>query len=330
MNLEPKKKTLLQKFQIPIENLDYKYIENCSNVTELGRMLRILRSGEEGYYPDLQAKCENRLQLLDPKNKLLRKITPPCRSSELSEDQKQDILDDLGKSFSRIKILDDELREREGEVWDLPDVRQVETTKHKQNDYHLNVPKKKASSVKPRTYSEWDKFDVQKELEKLDAEENPKISVPKPKIDPIISRWESGKEERLLVAERERFKGNEAYAAGDYEEAKIYYDRSLSAHLNPITLNNRAQMYIKMKNYNSAIEDCNQVLLLEPQNIKALLRRGTAYKSIMNYEDALKDFEQALELQPNNEMAQKLVLEMRKKLSQNIPEQKTRILIEEI
>ncbi|XP_067140151.1 sperm-associated antigen 1-like [Centruroides vittatus] len=321
-----KKRTLLEKFSIPIEHLDFKYIENCSDVAEISRILRILRSGEEGFYPQLTERCEQRLHQLDPKNKLLRQQTAACHSSELPVDQKESLLRDLEKSIDQMKILEGELRKHNQDLWELPDIRRVEAVINPKNKETAN----KIRKVKPATYAEWDRFDVRKELDKLDDDEKPNPTVAKPKIGPAVDGLDASREERSLIAEHERLKGNEAYAAGDYEEAKLYYDRSLSALLDPVTLNNRAQTYIKMKNYNAAIEDCNQVLLREPKNIKALLRRGTAYKCNLNYEDSLKDFESVLELEPNNQTAQKLVLEMRKNLPQNKREQKTRLLIEEI
>jgi len=44
-----------------------------------------------------------------------------------------------------------------------------------------------------------------------------------------------------MKAEREKNKGNEAFRAGDYEEALIYYSRSLSLLKTVAAHNNRAQ-----------------------------------------------------------------------------------------
>ena len=41
--LRRKKLTLLQKFGIPVENLDFQYINKCTNVKEVERILRVLR-----------------------------------------------------------------------------------------------------------------------------------------------------------------------------------------------------------------------------------------------------------------------------------------------
>lgn len=66
------KKTLLDKYSIPIENLDFDYIKTCQKVCELEKMIEILKSGEEGYYPDLTKFAEEKLRELDPDNRMLR------------------------------------------------------------------------------------------------------------------------------------------------------------------------------------------------------------------------------------------------------------------
>lgn len=75
------KKTLLEKYSIPIENLDFDYIKNTKNVRELAKMVEILRSGEEGYFPDLTKFAENKLSELDPNNRMLRTEVQCMRTS---------------------------------------------------------------------------------------------------------------------------------------------------------------------------------------------------------------------------------------------------------
>lgn len=66
----PEKKSLLEKYEIPIEHLDFEYIKTCPNIQELEKMLEILRSGEEGYYPDLVKCSESKLRDLDANNRM--------------------------------------------------------------------------------------------------------------------------------------------------------------------------------------------------------------------------------------------------------------------
>ena len=71
-----------------------------------------------------------------------------------------------------------------------------------------------------------------------------------------------------LRATKEKDKGNEAFRAGDIDEAIVYYNRSISLHETPTVYNNRAMAYIKMEKFEDAIKDCDIVLQKEPDNIK--------------------------------------------------------------
>lgn len=82
------KKTLIEKYSISIEHLDYGYIKNCRNVQEMERMIEILRSGEEGFYPDLTKFAENKLQELDPENRILQ---TEVKCQPMSMDVRQEI-----------------------------------------------------------------------------------------------------------------------------------------------------------------------------------------------------------------------------------------------
>lgn len=67
-----RKKTLLEKYGIPLNHLDFDYIAKCNNAREMEKIVQILRSGEEGYYPDLTRCAEEQLQVLQPDSKLFR------------------------------------------------------------------------------------------------------------------------------------------------------------------------------------------------------------------------------------------------------------------
>ena len=75
-------------------------------------------------------------------------------------------------------------------------------------------------------------------------------------------------EERAKKAAHEKEKGNEAFISGDFKEALIYYDRSISLHKSAAVFNNRAIANIKMEKFEDAIVDCDTVLKLEPKNVK--------------------------------------------------------------
>eukprot|EP00063_Salmo_salar_P066377 XP_014041212.1 PREDICTED: sperm-associated antigen 1-like [Salmo salar] len=78
--------------------------------------------------------------------------------------------------------------------------------------------------------------------------------------------------EKVLVASREKDKGNEAFKANDYEEAVLYYTRSLSVLPTVAGYNNRAQSEIKLQHWHNALNDCQKVLEMEPDNVKGTVQ----------------------------------------------------------
>ena len=75
-------------------------------------------------------------------------------------------------------------------------------------------------------------------------------------------------EERIMKADLEKEKGNEAFRAGDFNEALVYYNRSIMLQESAAVVNNRAITCIKMEKFEDAIVDCEIVLKLEPSNVK--------------------------------------------------------------
>ena len=49
---------------VPIEKLDYKYLETCEDVEELRDIVAVLESGREGHFPDLNMKRRRRRRIM--------------------------------------------------------------------------------------------------------------------------------------------------------------------------------------------------------------------------------------------------------------------------
>lgn len=99
--------------------------------------------------------------------------------------------------------------------------------------------------------------------------------------------------------------GNRCFKRGKFEEAIGHYDKALE--LNPDTIaarNNRAVAYLKLGNAKRALEDCDLVLARDPENVKALLRKGQACLEEHREEDARSAWKQVLRLEPGNKQAQ--------------------------
>merc|ERR1712070_940926 len=59
---------------------------------------------------------------------------------------------------------------------------------------------------------------------------------------------------------------------------------------------NRAACYKQISNFDGTIEDCTAVLEIEPDNIKALIRRAQAFEGVERYRFALQDVKTVLQM----------------------------------
>jgi Flp pilus assembly protein TadD len=62
--------------------------------------------------------------------------------------------------------------------------------------------------------------------------------------------------------------------------------------------NNMAASYIRLSNFTKAVEYAGKVLDKEPENVKALYRRGTSYHRLNELDKAEKDLRVAVSLAP--------------------------------
>ncbi|XP_071410182.1 sperm-associated antigen 1 isoform X2 [Pithys albifrons albifrons] len=333
-------------YQIPISHLDYKFIEKCTDVKHLEKILRVLRSGEEGCYPELTVVCEKRIEHLDPRSRALRKAKPAATASDFTAEEWETINDELMSWVTEMNEGDKKSQflrtDTPNESQDnLPPIRCSSNRLPANQNKTLQNKQRNKKNI-PRDYSEWDKFDVEKECSKIDesCEESnskarffsrPSLPIIKKKIDTTGMT----KREKIFIATREKEKGNEAFASGDYVEAVTYYTRSVSVIPTAAAYNNKAQAEIKLQDWDSALQDCEKVLDMEPGNVKALLRRATVHSQLQNYQTAMEDLNKVLCVEPDNTIAKKNLLEIEEKLKHLKPVSETqgkgkRILIQEI
>uniref|UniRef100_A0A8C5Q2U0 Sperm associated antigen 1 n=1 Tax=Leptobrachium leishanense TaxID=445787 RepID=A0A8C5Q2U0_9ANUR len=302
-----------KRFGIPISHLDYRFIETCTDVKHLQKILHILRSGEEGKYPDLTAFCERQIEKHAPRSRALRKDKPPATAADFSWEEWRDIDSDFKDWLTNIKLKDQQQSSLPSNADCLPPVRAYTCSS-------IKKPEGKEDNVKkckiPRNYSEWDRFDVDKEISKIEESSEEKVQS-KPVLNPSISELKKTVDTAGLsqvqisfTANREKEKGNEAFRSGDYEEAVSYYTRSISILPTVAAYNNRAQAEIKLKNWQNALNDCERVLALEAGNVKALIRRATVHKNLRNYQAAVSDLKTALLREPGNPTAKRVLAEL--------------------
>ncbi|KAI4898101.1 hypothetical protein NFI96_001765 [Prochilodus magdalenae] len=295
-------------------------------------------SGKEGIYPHLIEFCEKRIEKLDPRSRALRKDNCPATAASFSKDEWSQITNDLEKWESEIKVNELELRQQPLFCNDknIPPVRGSNCLLQKAA--HNEVKNNAEKSHLPRAYQVWDKFDVEKECAKIDESTTNKDSSAisyhsHPKLKREVDTTVLTDREKVVLANHEKDKGNEAFRASDYEEAVTYYSRSLCIMVTAAALNNRAQAEIKLQRWHDALNDCERVLQLEPQNTKALLRRATVHKQLGNLKMSHDDLSAVLHSEPHNMTAQRLLEEVSKKMNANThnkPSKGKKLLIQEV
>ncbi|XP_063973879.1 AH receptor-interacting protein [Diachasmimorpha longicaudata] len=129
--------------------------------------------------------------------------------------------------------------------------------------------------------------------------------------------WQMTEDEKLKKVPLLKEKGNEKFRAQNYEEAANDYAtaigmleqlmlsekphdedwQTLNRMKIPLLLN-FAQCKLYKKEYYAVIEHCTTVLGIEPDNVKALYRRGKAHIGAWNEREALEDLQRVVELDP--------------------------------
>jgi len=346
--------------EIPVEHLDYAYIAKCSEWKELQDILLELRSGVEGRWPDLEKACEKRmLECMPPKKRKLY----IAQNSEPTFEEVQSASQDVAGFLKEIKRKDENLTRRDcslssskeifadsptaGSGLPLPPVRGT-----------VNVPsmplepRPKAEKVADDSSSNsmrrisgydfkaWDKFDVDKELARIDQEETrlerewrEGMNRRQAEIDERKILAEASKrtdlppnvyslppDQREFFANREREKGNECYKAGEFEQAIKFYTKcillmpKMTRDARPFA--NRAIVHLKLEHWEKAELDCDEALRIDNEFVKAYSRRGIARHRRGKYLDAIDDFEEALFRDPNNKDLNSLLAASRKKYNE--------------
>lgn len=123
----------------------------------------------------------------------------------------------------------------------------------------------------------------------------------RPKFEAAEARRKSGLSQTELFKE----KGDEAYKAANFEGAIELYTKCIDALRaskkaeTPLALkaySNRAACYKQISNFDGTIGDCSAVLEVEPDNVKALIRRAQAFEGVERYRFALGDIKTVLSM----------------------------------
>jgi tetratricopeptide (TPR) repeat protein len=319
--------------EVPIDHLDYTFVRDCSAAQwrDLERVILVLRSGREGWYPDLLRAAENRLADIRPASRLLRQQQGPVPVNDRTA-----VAAALDAWSSSIDSVDGRLRaaarsdplaaaaDVDPSAADAaPPIRQparvvsaakppapalAPTTAAASVAAEADTAAAGSSQAKqvPRSARDWDKFDVDAELRRIDDQqaEAERHDHALRSAAPIPGAAHSPKEQREL-ADAERRKGNDAFQAGDFDKALRHYQNSLAIADSTEALNNRGLTYLRLGRPAAALADCQAVLEREPANLKARIRRASALRGVGRIADARAAITTILAESPSNVSALK-------------------------
>lgn len=112
--------------------------------------------------------------------------------------------------------------------------------------------------------------------------------------------------ERLRESTKIKTSANNYYANGQYQDAISSYTAALNlcplcfSKDRAVFFSNRAAAKYKQNDTTGAVEDCCDAILLDPNYVKAILRRARIYEETDKPHESLKDYERILELDPKH------------------------------
>lgn len=125
------------------------------------------------------------------------------------------------------------------------------------------------------------------------------MGVVKPKFEQMEKKRKAG----LSTTERFKERGDELYKDAKFEEAVGEYTKCIDAlkssgkaqsELALKAYSNRAACNKQISHFDGTIEDCTAVLEIDPENVKALIRRAQAFEGVERYRFALQDVKTVL------------------------------------
>ena len=137
---------------------------------------------------------------------------------------------------------------------------------------------------------------------RLDAG-NSTVEALKRKIVPLYEQQEAKRKAGLSGPALHKEKGDELYKQAQFEPAVAEYTKCIDmlkaqgqekSDLILKAYSNRAACNKQISHFDGTIEDCTAVLEVDPDNIKALIRRAQAFEGVERYRFALQDVKTVL------------------------------------
>jgi len=106
------------------------------------------------------------------------------------------------------------------------------------------------------------------------------------------------------LADAEKLKGNECFKSGDWANAVKFYSEALKRNPKDAKIfSNRAACYTKLNAFDLTIKDCDSSIALDPNFVKAYLRKANVLKAMGQTQKAMEVYAKAMELDPNSDEA---------------------------
>ncbi|XP_070839420.1 tetratricopeptide repeat protein 1 isoform X1 [Chaetodon trifascialis] len=243
---------------------------------------------------------EDKLQEEVLEDKLQEEVLEDKLQEEVLEDKMQEeVLEDkLQEEVLEDKMQEEVLEDRlQGEVLEdklqeevLEDKLQEEVLEDKlQEDSDLEFKEENSPEV------EFDD-DYLKEVEKELTEEEK----------------ETRRQQSLTLKE----KGNSHFKAGDWLEAERSYKEALVlcpvcfSRERAVLFSNRAAARLHLDLKEQAISDCTRAIELNPDYVRALLRRAELYEQTEKLDEALEDYKKVLDRDPNQAIARQACMRL--------------------
>ncbi|XP_062976599.1 tetratricopeptide repeat protein 1 [Elgaria multicarinata webbii] len=171
-----------------------------------------------------------------------------------------------------------------------------------------------------------DSFELGGAEENHNSEVDPSASPAEPDEKELLELEKNMPEEEKQKRQNESIKlkeeGNEQFKKGEYKEAEDSYAKALQvcpaccSTDRSILYSNRAAARMKQDKKETAISDCSKALELNPNYMKALLRRAELYEKTEKLDEALEDYKNLLEKDPSIHQAREACMRLPKQIEE--------------
>ncbi|XP_067422704.1 tetratricopeptide repeat protein 1 [Emydura macquarii macquarii] len=143
---------------------------------------------------------------------------------------------------------------------------------------------------------------------------------------------EEEKQKRRKESTMLKEKGNKQFKKGEYGEAEDFYKKALQVcpacyqKDRSVLFSNRAAARMKQDKTEAALSDCSKAIELDPNYIRALLRRAELYEKTEKLDEALEDYKTVLEKDPSVHQAREACMRLPRQIEERNERLKTEML----